>query len=112
MTNSMSRGLPDEIVSDRDSKFLSDFWREVCSIANVRLSFTTAYHKNANGQSERSNQTLIHALRCTIAGSFDQSMWNDLLPAILFALNTSVNASRRSLQSRRRTLQESSENSL
>jgi hypothetical protein len=86
-------GLPENLISDRDPKFTSAYWRELCSITNTRLSFTTSYHAKANGQSERSNQTFIHAMRCAINGRFDQSGWEDLIPAVTFALNTSPNTS-------------------
>jgi hypothetical protein len=86
-------GFPDRIISDRDSKFTSAFWRRLFKLANTQLAFTAAYHSAANGQSERTNQTFNHALRCAIAGKLDQSDWEDFLPDIQLALNTSVNSS-------------------
>jgi hypothetical protein len=86
-------GLPEKMISDRDPKFTSAYWTELCSITNTRLAFTTSYHAQADGQSERSNQTLIHAIRCGINGRFDQSGWQELIPATTFALNTSPNVS-------------------
>jgi len=48
-------GLLERLISDRDPKFTSAFWRELCLVTNTRLSFTTAYYAKADGQSERSN---------------------------------------------------------
>jgi hypothetical protein len=86
-------GFPDQIISDRDSKFLSRFWGRLFQLARVDLAFTTAHHSAADGQSERTNQTLTHALRCALGGTYDQSSWEDLLPFVQIALNTSINAS-------------------
>ena len=85
-------GFPDMVISDQDSKFTSAFWRRMFELSGTKLSFTTAHHSAGNGQAERSNQTFIHALRCAIAGRYDQSDWEDLLPEIQLALNSSVNS--------------------
>lgn len=86
-------GLPEVMISDRDSKFTGHFWQQLCSRTKVRLSLTTACHPQADGQSEVTNKTLIHTLRCAIAGLFDQSGWEDLLPYVIQILNESPNAS-------------------
>jgi hypothetical protein len=46
---------------DRDSEFLSAFWIRLLQLAHTELAFTTAIHSAADGLSERSNQTIIHA---------------------------------------------------
>ena len=86
-------GLPDKIISDRDSKFTSEFWTELCRWAHISLALTTAWHPQADGQSEITNKTLIHALRCAIAGRYDQSGWEDLIPHVVYVMNTSISAS-------------------
>ena len=86
-------GLPEKIISDRDAKFTSEFWTELCSWAKVKLALTTAWHPQADGQSENTNKTLIHALRCTIGGRYDQSGWEDLILHVLYNMNTSISAS-------------------
>ena len=45
-------GIPAALVSDRDPKFTSKFWQGLCSRLKVKLNMTTAYHPQANGQSE------------------------------------------------------------
>ena len=56
-------GIPKAIISDRDPKFLSDFWRELFEQLRVKLLYSTAYHPQTDGMSERTNQTVEIALR-------------------------------------------------
>nr|GEZ74154.1 reverse transcriptase domain-containing protein [Tanacetum cinerariifolium] len=56
-------GVPISIISDRDSKFTSKFWRSLQEALGTRLDMSTAYHPKTNGQSERTIQTLEDMLR-------------------------------------------------
>ena len=51
-------GMPREIVSDRDTRFVSEFWRNVCTMLGVQQSMSTAFHPQSDGQTERANRTL------------------------------------------------------
>lgn len=51
-------GLPRAIISDRDPKFTSAFWREVMEECRVILRLTTAYNPRSDGQSERMNRVV------------------------------------------------------
>ena len=82
-------GLPLEIISDRDTKFTSDFWKELMRLLNVKQGMSTSYHPRTDGQTERTNRTLEEVLRSFI--SPDQSDWDDLLPLVEFAINNSIN---------------------
>ncbi|KAE9315814.1 hypothetical protein PR003_g18892 [Phytophthora rubi] len=59
--------LPKVIISDRDSKFISDFWKSLMKLMGVKLSMTTAHRAQADGQTERQNLVLEDALRCMIS---------------------------------------------
>jgi hypothetical protein len=53
-----NHGLPDDIVSDRDLKFISYFWQSLLDLPSVRLNLSTAFHPKTDGETTRVNQTL------------------------------------------------------
>uniref|UniRef100_A0A8C5MA29 Uncharacterized protein n=1 Tax=Leptobrachium leishanense TaxID=445787 RepID=A0A8C5MA29_9ANUR len=84
-------GIPNVIVSDRGSQFISKFWRGFCLQLGVKLSFSSAYHPQTNGLAERTNQTLETYLRCFISDAQDD--WVTLLPWAEFAYNNATSQS-------------------
>ena len=69
-------GLPAaNIVSDRDQKFDSHFWRAVFKRLDTMLNLSTAQHPQTDGQTERVNQVLEDMLRAYV--SKHQSNWED-----------------------------------
>ena len=84
-------GLPEVIISDRDSKFTSNFWKSGMRIMGVKLSMTTDHRAQPDGQTERQNLVLEDNLRCMI--SYQGSDWIHLLGAIEYAHATLVSAS-------------------
>ncbi|MCO5609704.1 hypothetical protein L7F22_063936 [Adiantum nelumboides] len=80
-------GLPADIVSDRDRMFNSRFWREVFKKLDTTQSMSTANHPESDGQTERVNQILEDMLRSYV--SKKQSNWEDYLPILEFAYNSS-----------------------
>ena len=51
-------GVPESLVSDRDPRFTSDFWRSLWDILGTRLHLSSAYHPQSDGQTERHNRTI------------------------------------------------------
>ena len=71
-------GGPVSIVSDRDPKFVSRLWKSLQEAMGTELRFSTAFHPQTDGQSERTIQTLEDMLRmCAL--DFQES-WEDYLP--------------------------------
>jgi len=60
-------GLLKVIISDRDCKFLSTFWKALFEKLGVCLLYSTVYHPQTDGQSERTNQTVETMLRFFIS---------------------------------------------
>jgi hypothetical protein len=51
-------GIPSKIISDRDTRFTSNFAKEVCSQLEIERNISSAYHPQTDGQSERTNQNV------------------------------------------------------
>ncbi|CAH9076112.1 unnamed protein product [Cuscuta epithymum] len=83
-------GVPKTIISDRDSKFTSHFWECVQRSLGTRLKYSTAFHPQTDGQTERVNRVLEDMLRaCAI--DF-QGSWVKYLSLAEFAYNNSYQA--------------------
>ena len=82
-------GLPKIILSDRDRKFLSEFWTAIFDKLGVSLLYSTAYHPQTDGLSERTNQTAEIALRFYVHGLDKPSSWPEVLPRLQAFLNNS-----------------------
>jgi transposase InsO family protein len=84
-------GLPESIVSDRDAKFTSKFWRETHRLLGVKLLMSTAFHPQTDGASERSIRSVGQILRTLVRP--DQRDWVHKVPLVEFAINSSISAS-------------------
>ena len=84
-------GVPVLIVSDRDLRFTSRFWPSLQMALGTRLHFSTAFHPQTDGQSERTIQTLEDMLRACVM-EFKGS-WDTHLALIEFAYNNIYQAS-------------------
>lgn len=80
-------GLPSAIISDRDSIFMSSFWKELFTAIRVKLKMSTAYHPQTDGQTECLNQCVEMFLRC-IAGHKPHT-WTSWLNMAEWWYNTS-----------------------
>ncbi|GJS62268.1 putative nucleotidyltransferase, ribonuclease H [Tanacetum coccineum] len=84
-------GTPSAIVSDRDPRFTSRFWKGLQKAWGTRLKFSTAFHPETDGQSERTIQTLEDMLRsCALEWAGN---WDDYICLVEFAYNNSWHAS-------------------
>ena len=84
-------GVPRSIVSDRGTQFTSKFWNQLHETLGTRLEFSTAFHPQTDGQTERVNQILEDMLR---AWALDYgSSWDDNLPYAEFSYNNNYQTS-------------------
>ncbi|KAL0560443.1 hypothetical protein IC582_000848 [Cucumis melo] len=83
-------GVPVSIVSDRDARFTSKFWKGLQTAMGTRLDFSTAFHPQTDGQTERLNKVLEDMLRAC-ALEFPGS-WDSHLHLMEFAYNNSYQA--------------------
>ena len=79
-------GIPDDIVSDRDSKFTSAFWKHLQKLLGTNLNLSTAFHPQTDGQTERMNSVLEDMLRHYV--SPDQQDWDIFLSLAEFSMNS------------------------
>ena len=84
-------GVPVSIVSDRDPRFTSRFWQKLHSALGTRLNFSTAFHPQTDGQSERTIQILEDMLRACVLDF--HAAWDRSLPLAEFAYNNSFQTS-------------------
>ncbi|KAL0455700.1 UNVERIFIED_CONTAM: Transposon Ty3-I Gag-Pol polyprotein [Sesamum latifolium] len=84
-------GIPTSIVSDRDPRFTSHFWGSLHKALGTKLHFSTAFHPQTDGQSERTIQTFEDMMRACVIEF--RGNWDDHLPLIEFAYNNSFHSS-------------------
>ena len=84
-------GAPVSIVSDRDPRFNSRFWRQFQEHLGTQLKMSTSYHPQTDGQSERTIQTIEDMLR--VCALDFKGNWDEHLPLIEFSYNNSYHAS-------------------
>src|SRR5215218_9042149 len=84
-------GLPKSIVSDRDAKFTSKFWKSLFQTLGTKLAMSTAFHPQTDGQTEQTNRTLEDMLQAFT--NYRQDNWDSQLAAAEFACNNAPNQS-------------------
>ena len=81
-------GLPENILSDRDPKFLSKFSKHLMKLCDIQLEMSSSRHAQTDGAFVVMNRMIENYLRCYC--SYHQNDWDDLLPAAKFAYNSAV----------------------
>ena len=83
-------GVPVSIVSDRDLRFTTHFWKSFQKAMGTRLTMSTAFHPQTDGQSERTIQVLEDMLRACVLDH--KGGWEEHLPLVEFAYNNNYQA--------------------
>ncbi|MBW0480211.1 hypothetical protein O181_019926 [Austropuccinia psidii MF-1] len=84
-------GLPESIVGDRGSLFVSSFWTQLCQKLKLSRDLSTAFHPVIDGQKERVNQILEQYLQMYV--SYHQDYWYTWLPLAEFSYNNAEHSS-------------------
>ena len=86
-----NHGQPTEVISDRDSRFISKFWQELQTLLGTKHKLSTAFHPQTDGQTERCNRILEEYLRHYVNSVQDD--WDNWLSLAEFAYNNSTHES-------------------
>ena len=88
--NFMNWNISKIIISNRDRKFLFDFWIQIFQRLEIRFFYSTAYHFQTNDQSERINQIVEIALRFYMNKMITSANWFKMLKFIQRLLNNVI----------------------
>jgi hypothetical protein len=80
--------LPEEVISDQGPTFISNFSCDLATLLGVKLTPSTSYHPQTNGQTECVNQEIEVYLQVFV--SRHQDNWADWLPLAEFTYNNKV----------------------
>jgi hypothetical protein len=86
-----NHGIPKSIVTDRDPRFTSKFWKAFHELLKTKLLMSSAFHPQTDGQTEQMNCTIEQVLHCYI--DYNQKNWDELTPLVEFAINSHRQAS-------------------
>ena len=82
-------GIPESIVSDRDTKFTSIFWKELHRLMGSKFLMSTVFHPQTDRATERAYRSIAQILRTVVSN--DQRDWSDKCLMVEFAINSSIN---------------------
>ena len=68
-------GIPESIVSDRDTQFTFIFWKELQKLVRTKLLMSTAFHPQTDGITEQANRLVAQILRTVVDN--DQKNWSE-----------------------------------
>jgi hypothetical protein len=84
-------GIPQSIISDWDNKFLSTFWCSLWSMLDTKLTKSTTFHQQTDGQTEVVSQMIVHILR--MYNSKNPHTWDESLPYVQHNYNRALHSS-------------------
>ena len=84
-------GVSSTIVSDLDPRLVSEIWNTLFQILETSLHFSSAYHSQTDGQTDRVNRALQVMIRHYIIGALND--WVNRLANIQFPYNSSLSES-------------------
>ncbi|MCO5600234.1 hypothetical protein L7F22_054344 [Adiantum nelumboides] len=84
-------GMPQSIVSNRDLRMTSLFWRGLFEHMDTTLKFSSSFHPQTDGQSEEANSIVLDLLKCYV--SKHKGKWEQYLPLVEYAYNNTVHSS-------------------
>ena len=85
-----NRGLPEEVISDRGTVFISGFSDALGKLLGTKLSPSTAYHPQTDGQTECVNQEIEQFLHLFV--NHRQDDWSEWRPLAEFSYNNRIHA--------------------
>lgn len=84
-------GLPESIITDRDPRWMTDFWLSIVKVLQTKMSLSSSHHPQHDSQTEVVNKLLTTMMCAFIAGKKDQwALWIHLLE---FAYNSTIQLS-------------------
>ncbi len=83
-------GLLDTLVSDRYTRFTSEFWTALHAALGTSLIFGSPYHHNTNSRPEHINAVIADVVCCLLDSR--QTDWPSLIPLVEFAIDDSASA--------------------
>ena len=86
-------GFPESIISDRDTRFTSHFWTALWKLSGTKLSMSSSYHPQTDGQTENVNRVVQNILRSIADDPHNCHDWDDKLTSVEIAYNSSCHAS-------------------
>jgi transposase InsO family protein len=84
-------GMPRTIVSDRDTNFTSNLWKGLFKGFGTKLNFSTTYHPQSNGKTERVNRVIEDMMRIYVMDK--PFKWEDYLHLVEFSYNNGYRSS-------------------
>ena len=79
------------VLHDQDPRFTAAFWKELWKILGCKIVFSSAFHLQTDGQTERHNRTIEQVVRAL--GHEHGLSWLEAIPLVEMTLNNAVNDS-------------------